>query len=314
MSPPTPQAGEPSTPQPTVPSRRLVERLAAAEQARDSAQSDERQAVGRATRAEEVASAARTALAHEEQLRISAEEAARRLEAYMTALAHDLRTPLTTIGIAVDYMLRTSDGSRDATVLQRIAASAQRMAVMTDTIRDFALIGLGVGLQPRRRHVDLHAVASGVLHELSDLAGTGRVELDARGDVRGEWDDSLLARMVSNLVLNAVQHGDPSTPIRVSLAAEGDTVRLEVHNLGPPIAAPLLPVLFEPFRRGHGAREIAASDSASTSRARSRGPTVVESASSRTRPRGPRSPCGSHKKNKNNHKKGARHHGAGRRG
>jgi signal transduction histidine kinase len=55
---------------------------------------------------------------------------------------------------------------------------------------------------------------------------------------------------VSNLIVNAVQHGDP--PVRVSVKADGDAVILEVMNRGVPIAQDALSTLFEPFSRTTG--------------------------------------------------------------
>jgi len=69
-------------------------------------------------------------------------------------------------------------------------------------------------------------------------------------NVRGDWDGERLAQVVSNLVGNALQYGDPARPIEVRLAAQEHAVTLAVHSFGSPIAAELLPVLFEPYRRG----------------------------------------------------------------
>jgi signal transduction histidine kinase len=58
-----------------------------------------------------------------------------------------------------------------------------------------------------------------------------------------------LTEVASNLVGNAVKHGQPGRPIYVRVRDEGDQVSLRVHNLGPPIPPGLLPLVFEPFRR-----------------------------------------------------------------
>jgi signal transduction histidine kinase len=74
-----------------------------------------------------------------------------------------------------------------------------------------------------------------------------------RGDARGQWDSGRIAQLVSNLVANALTHGDSSAPVRLSIEG-GSEVRLKVHNRGPVIMAEQIPVLFEPFRRGHDSR------------------------------------------------------------
>jgi signal transduction histidine kinase len=61
---------------------------------------------------------------------------------------------------------------------------------------------------------------------------------------------STVAQVVSNLVSNAIQHGD-GPPITLTAAQHGDVVTLEVPNGGAPIPADVLPWMFEPLRRGH---------------------------------------------------------------
>jgi signal transduction histidine kinase len=59
-----------------------------------------------------------------------------------------------------------------------------------------------------------------------------------------------MAQMTSNLVDNALRHGDPRAPVRVSSLGEGAVVSVKVRNEGAPIPAALIPTLFDPFHRG----------------------------------------------------------------
>jgi signal transduction histidine kinase len=78
------------------------------------------------------------------------------------------------------------------------------------------------------------------------------IRLETVGDGRALIDRDRLAQVVSNLLGNAVEHGDRSRPVTVELAANGDAVGLLVHNAGSPIPPELLPVIFDPFRRTGG--------------------------------------------------------------
>jgi signal transduction histidine kinase len=59
--------------------------------------------------------------------------------------------------------------------------------------------------------------------------------------------------VVSNLVGNALLHGDSTTPVRLSIKGDTEVVVLAVNNQGRTINEELIPVVFEPFRRGEGA-------------------------------------------------------------
>jgi signal transduction histidine kinase len=79
------------------------------------------------------------------------------------------------------------------------------------------------------------------------------VRLASSGNVVGEWDADRLAQLVSNLVANAIQHGDGS-PVTLTLTGDaGETVRLSVHNAGDPIPSDAQQAIFEPLvRRASG--------------------------------------------------------------
>jgi two-component system, sensor histidine kinase and response regulator len=80
------------------------------------------------------------------------------------------------------------------------------------------------------------------------------MELVEKGNLAGTWDADRLARVISNLVGNAVKHGTPGTPVTVELdGTRADVVRLRVANAGT-IPAALIPTLFEPFKRTRPAK------------------------------------------------------------
>jgi signal transduction histidine kinase len=66
-------------------------------------------------------------------------------------------------------------------------------------------------------------------------------------------DADRFEQVISNLVGNAVAHGDPTKPIRVDLIERGSVTSLSVQNWGAPIGADLLPLIFDPFRRAKNA-------------------------------------------------------------
>jgi signal transduction histidine kinase len=81
------------------------------------------------------------------------------------------------------------------------------------------------------------------------------IEVESVGDLHGDWDSARLEQVVSNLVGNAIRHGDATAPVRVVLdGADPASVSFRVEN-GGVIPPEMLPQLFEPFRRGDKRRE-----------------------------------------------------------
>ncbi|MCA1733028.1 MAG: ATP-binding protein [Acidobacteria bacterium] len=65
----------------------------------------------------------------------------------------------------------------------------------------------------------------------------------------GEWDPARLRQVVSNLVSNAITHGEDGSPVEISLREEEQDVLLTIANRGPAIPAEALPRIFDPFVR-----------------------------------------------------------------
>jgi len=93
-------------------------------------------------------------------------------------------------------------------------------------------------------------VVASAIDELRVIHPSRELRCALAGEVRGHWDPGRLGQVVSNLVDNALQHGDPSRPVEVRLTVRDAQAVLEVRSYGPAIAPELVPVLFDPYRRG----------------------------------------------------------------
>jgi PAS domain S-box-containing protein len=165
--------------------------------------------------------------------------------------AHDLRSPVSAISMAAAALLqRGTLAEPDRRTVAVMGRCADRMAHMIEQLLDFTRVRFGGGMPIRREHADLRSLAREVVLE-TELAHLGReIRIEELGDCTGMWDPIRLGEVLSNLLGNALQHGCPGSPVDVVLRAEEDQVVLEVHNLGEPIPAKLLPVIFDPFRQG----------------------------------------------------------------
>ena len=83
--------------------------------------------------------------------------------------------------------------------------------------------------------------------------GAARPDAELRfatnGNLVGNWDADRLTQVISNLVVNAIQHGQ-GTPVTLTAVEEGDAVTVEVHNGGVPIPPAIMASIFEPLARG----------------------------------------------------------------
>jgi signal transduction histidine kinase len=169
-------------------------------------------------------------------------------EQFVAVLGHDLRNPLNAITMAASILKRNATG--DQKLVDRIQSSAARMSEMVGQLLDLARSRLGGGIPIERKPIALNDVVESACDELRQANPSREIRCTLAPDVRGDWDAERLSQVVSNLVGNAVQHGDVARPIEVRLAKQAREAVLEVQSFGTPISRDLLHVLFEPYRRG----------------------------------------------------------------
>ena len=170
---------------------------------------------------------------------------------FIGVLSHDLRTPLGAITAGAALLASPEDNpQRRSWGVTRIMNSAQRMERMVGDLLDVTQARLGGAIPLKRREVDFQQVCDEAIIEIRLRQPDAVVQLETAGDLHGEWDPDRLGQVVSNLVGNAIQHGG-GTPVMVTANQDGSSIRLAVHNGGPPIPRELLPAVFEPLARGY---------------------------------------------------------------
>ena len=90
-----------------------------------------------------------------------------------------------------------------------------------------------------------------VIAEFKAVQPHRRIETELSADVPVVADHQRLARLFSNLIGNALVHGDAGKPVRVIAGTSGGEFVLSVANEGAAISAEAMDTLFQPFVRGH---------------------------------------------------------------
>jgi signal transduction histidine kinase len=170
-------------------------------------------------------------------------------------IAHDLRAPLSVIKLTGQTLIeREALPERAVQKVQLVVRKVDKMVDMLQRLLLYTQAEFGDGLSLEKRVTDLEQVCRDAISEFQVSHPDSEIDFEANGDCRGLWDRARLSEVASNLVGNAVKHGQPGQPIYVLARDEGEQVSLRVHNLGPPIPRELMPVIFEPFRRAEKQR------------------------------------------------------------
>ncbi len=182
------------------------------------------------------------------ELQISAEKLRNSL---LSALSHDLRTPLTALVGLADTLAQTHELPEAAQAnAALIRGQAQAMFNLLTNLLDMARLQSGkVAL--RRDWQLFEDVISAALHLLRPALGNRAIIVkQAPAQPLVEFDAVLIERVLCNLIENAAKYSAPDQPIEIHTYVEAPFACLEVCDRGPGFPPDRIEQLFELFERG----------------------------------------------------------------
>jgi heavy metal sensor kinase len=180
---------------------------------------------------------------------IRLEKSVTRIRQFSGDVSHELRTPLTIIRGEVEVLLRKSRTKEEYTAtLDSVLEESQRMEKI---INDLLFLSRVEGMERSRLKdmVQLEEIISDVLESRETAVKRKRLHLTVEsGDSHLiEGNRELLERMLANLVDNSVRYTPEGGHINISLAKEGETIKLAVSDTGIGIPEESLPKIFDRF-------------------------------------------------------------------
>ncbi|MDO9597187.1 MAG: ATP-binding protein [Azoarcus sp.] len=197
--------------------------------------------------------------AHEEMVRkieeATAELRARKEEAeranlsksrFLAAASHDLRQPMHALGLFISELTQQPHSPESRRLVQRIAASAEAMDNLLDSLLDISKLDAGV-LDPKPRTFALQPILERIATEQRAAAEERELELKVRPTPCWSYSDPVLfERIISNLVSNAIRY-TVSGRILVACRKHGETLRVEVRDSGIGIPPEAQEIIFQEF-------------------------------------------------------------------
>ena len=177
---------------------------------------------------------------------------------FVTLAAHELRTPATTVfGLAATLRERSEELPAETVVelQETLYQQADRMRRLVEQLLDLSrLETAAVEVAPRR--IKLRPQ----IEEIVDAVAIGQpdaVAVDIPADLEAHVDPTAVERVVGNLLVNALKHGEP--PVRVSAEHRDRHLRIAVGDAGRGVADEFVPFLFDRFRRSDTSRVVGSS-------------------------------------------------------
>jgi signal transduction histidine kinase len=190
-------------------------------------------------------------VSHTESRLMEERKTAELREQFIAILGHDLRNPVGAVANAAQLLLRMPLDDRMRRLATIIQDSSFRIRGLIDNILDFARGRLGEGIQINlKQERSLGTILFNVITELQLSYPERTIETDFRLTSAVGCDGLRIAQLFSNLLGNALNHGDAEHPVRVKAIIENEKFSLSVTNWGEEISPVVMERLFQPFSRG----------------------------------------------------------------
>ena len=161
--------------------------------------------------------------------------------------AHELRTPLALMQAQIELFVSEHPTSQPQTaeLLGLLQEQTERMSRMTKVLLEMSELRS----VPCEDDVELGPLSEEVLTDLAPLAEHKDIVLNCSGGALIVGSDTLLYRLVFNLVENAIRYSRPGSTVNVSICDNDSHVFLRVEDQGPGIPKQYRESIFQPFFR-----------------------------------------------------------------
>ena len=187
----------------------------------------------------------------------AAKEAENKKNELVMYLAHDIRTPLTTVIGYLSLLDEAPDMPMDqkAKYIGIALEKAERLETLLNELFEITRYHTNT-VQVKRKKIDLYALLAQVIDDFYPVLSSNgnNVSVSAEDNLFILGDPEKLARVFNNLLKNAVAYSYPKTEISVFAEKKDNDIIVVFKNHGATIPAEQLPIIFEKFNRLDNAR------------------------------------------------------------
>ena len=176
----------------------------------------------------------------------------------ITNVAHDLRTPLTTIVGYLELLKSNPDlGKENIHKYASIAyEKSKRLQMMMDDLFEFTTLDQAK-VKINMTTINISELVLQIVEEFYPTFQEHNITPVV--DISGQSlyihaDGQLLARVFDNLISNAIKYGSHDAPIKIEVLSDDETVTIKIKNYGSTISPEELPHIFDKFYRSDSSR------------------------------------------------------------
>ena len=175
------------------------------------------------------------------------ERVANSRDTFLAVLGHDLRNPLSALSSCIQLLGLVKEAPARERTLRIAKQSIASINEMVTDLLEYTRTRLGRGIDVNPTDGDLAVLAHEVFDEVSAAYPTRLLHAEIPDAVQFSFDAARMHQVLTNLLVNAVQHGDAAFPVQLMLAQDANRVTMVVRNKGVPIPPDSMQVIFNPL-------------------------------------------------------------------
>lgn len=194
------------------------------------------------------------------QNEMAARVAEERKNELVTYLAHDIRTPLTSVRGYLELISEAEgmDAERQREFASRALLKADRLESLVEELFEITRYNMQ-NIPIERENLDVGLLCQQIAEEFYPQAQSRNlaIEVDASVGLTAFWDSSRMGRVLENVLKNAMVHASANSAVTIRAMQDGqndDAIILSVSNQGKEISPEHLEHVFDRFYRGDTAR------------------------------------------------------------
>lgn len=167
---------------------------------------------------------------------------------FISALSHDLRTPLTSAILSAQLIQRKTKDINVTPLAKKVEGSLKRVDKMIEDLLDANRLRAGQKIDLKIQEFDLSSLIRSTVQDMETIYGD-RFVVDVPETLTTYLSPQNIRRIIENLCTNAIKYGSASAPVSIFVHPDHNRFDLGVRNFGNPIKKEDTFNLFEQFVR-----------------------------------------------------------------